>query len=174
MSNVQAIGHVIRILDEYTLLIDVGRSQLSVDDEIEIYELGDPIRDINGNFLSEYIHVKDRLTVIETQDKYSICQKTKYVIQNSLSTLSAWSPMLEKGYTKKVALDVDPKDFQPFPQYSLRIHIGDLVKKAWHSNFIMVRWSPTEMVVVETTSENPSYRYAEGGIFSFYGYICLW
>ena len=103
MSNVQAIGHVIRILDEYTLLIDVGRSQLSVDDEIEIYELGDPIRDINGNFLSEYIHVKD-----------------------------------------------------------------------WHSNFIMVRWSPTEMVVVETTSENPSYRYAEGGIFSFYGYICLW
>ena len=36
MSNVQAIGHVIRILDEYTLLIDVGRSQLSVDDEIEI------------------------------------------------------------------------------------------------------------------------------------------
>ena len=32
---------------------------------------------------------------------------------------------------------------------------------------MMVRWISTEMVVVETTSKNPSYRYAEGGIFSF-------
>ena len=31
----------------------------------------------------------------------------------------------------------------------------------------MVRWNSTEMVVVETTSKNPSYRYTEGGIFSF-------
>ena len=31
----------------------------------------------------------------------------------------------------------------------------------------MVRWNPTEMVVVEMTSKNPSYRLTEGGIFSF-------
>lgn len=30
----------------------------------------------------------------------------------------------------------------------------------------MVRWNPTEMVVVEMTSKNPSYRLTEGGIFS--------
>ena len=32
MGSVHCIGHVIRILDEFTLLIDVGKSNISVDD----------------------------------------------------------------------------------------------------------------------------------------------
>lgn len=130
MGSVHCIGHVIRILDEFTLLIDVGKSNISVDDEIEIYELGEPIKALDGSILSEYVCVKDKLIVIETQEKYSICRKNKFESATSISTFSALSPLLEEYGSKRVPLNVDRKDFQPFLPKNSKIHIGDLVKKA--------------------------------------------
>ena len=130
MENVQCIGHVIRILDEFTLLIDAGKSCISVNDEIEIYELGEPIKAIDGSILSEYVYVKDKLTVVETQEKYSICKKNKLKSAISFGNFSALSPLLEEYNSKRIPLNVDPEDFQPFAPQNPKIQIGDLVKRA--------------------------------------------
>ena len=130
MESAHCIGHVIRILDEFTFLIDVGKSHISVDDEIEIYELGEPIKAIDGSILSEYVCVKDKLTVIETQERYSICKKNKYKSPTTISTFSALSPLLEEYSSRRIPLNVDSKDLHPFPPQNSKIHIGDLVKKA--------------------------------------------
>ncbi len=130
MESVHCIGHVIRILDEFTLLIDVGKSRISVNDEIEIYELGEPIKAIDGSILSEYVCIKDKLMVIETQEKYSICRKNKFKSATTINSFSALSPLLEEYNAKREPLNVDRKDFQPFPPKNSKIHIGDLVKKA--------------------------------------------
>ena len=46
------LGHVIRIIDEYTVIVDVGTNALSVDDFIQIYQPCDYIYDLEGNVLS--------------------------------------------------------------------------------------------------------------------------
>ena len=130
MESAHCIGHVIRILDEFTLLIDVGKSRISVNDEIEIYELGEPIKAIDVSVLSEYVCVKDKLTVVETQEQYSVCRKNKFKATSSISSFSALSPLLEEYNSRRVPLNVDRKDFQPFAPKNSKIHIGDLVKKA--------------------------------------------
>lgn len=130
MESARCIGHVIRILNEFTLVIDVGKSNISVDDEIEIYELGEPIKGIDGSVLSEYVYIKDKLNVIEVQDKYSICEKKVYKSAYTLNSFAALSPLLEEHKPNQIPLNVDRKDFQPFPSHDSKIHIGDLVKKA--------------------------------------------
>lgn len=57
--KVHTVSDSVRILDEFILLIEVGKSRISVNDEIEIYELGEPIKAIDGSVLSEYVCVKD-------------------------------------------------------------------------------------------------------------------
>ena len=43
-----ALGHVIRIIDRYTVIVDVGKSRLSVGNIIQIYSLGAPIIGLDG------------------------------------------------------------------------------------------------------------------------------
>lgn len=69
------IGHVIRILDDYTLIVDVGAKKLSIGDMVEIYEIGDVIKDLNGEPLSYYVHIKDELEVVQVEELYSLCRK---------------------------------------------------------------------------------------------------
>ena len=57
------LGHVIRIIDEYTVIVDVGANALSVDDFIQIYQPRDYIYDLEGNVLSEYFCIKDELKI---------------------------------------------------------------------------------------------------------------
>lgn len=42
MDNSIAIGHVIRILDNYTVIVDAGANLLEIGDSIQIYQLGEP------------------------------------------------------------------------------------------------------------------------------------
>lgn len=125
----EPLGHVIQILDKFTLIVDTGKPRLSIGDSIQVYQLGDPIYDLNGNELCKYVFVKDTLRVIDVQDKYSVCKKDKNIAKKT-SPLLALSPLLETTYTEKEALHVSPTDIKPLGNIDPQIVIGDFIKLA--------------------------------------------
>lgn len=123
------LGHVIRIIDRYTVIVDAGKSKLSVGDIIQIYSLGEPIIGLDGKELCKYVFVKDTLDVIDVQDCYSICKKNKEVT-HKISFSIPLSPLLEQTYSKQEALSVNDDEIQRMSHMDNKIHIGDLIKFA--------------------------------------------
>lgn len=120
------LGHVIRIIDEYTIIVDAGANALSVDDFIQIYQPCDYIYDLDGNVLSEYFCIKDELKVIDVQEKYSVCRKVKEkVVQTSRLILS---PLLETQHRITEKLSVESSELQPLEPIDMKIHVGDFIK----------------------------------------------
>ncbi len=124
-----ALGHVIRIIDRYTIIVDVGKHKLSVGDIIQVYSLGEPLIGLDGKELCKYVFVKDTLDVIDVQDRYSVCKKNKEVI-HKISHSIPLSPLLEQTYTEYETLNVDSNEIQHMAQIDSKIHIGDLIKFA--------------------------------------------
>ncbi len=124
----QQIGHVIRILDKYTLIIDVGSNILKVGDTVQVYGIGDVINDLSGNPLSYFVNIKDELEVIQTEDTYSVCRKDK-LVKKEISPLFI-SPTLEKAFVQRSPLNVSEDEISPIQQSDQTIHVGDAVKLA--------------------------------------------
>lgn len=124
MNN--SIGKVIRILDNFTIIVSAGCANLSVGDTVHIFSVGEPILDLDGNILDYYYFIKDKLEVIQVEDNYSICRKNEFTVK----TVFALSPMLEQGVKERVPINVDKKDIHPFQDIDPKIHIGDDVKLA--------------------------------------------
>ena len=59
----ECIGNVIRIIDNRTLLVNIGKDVLQLGDKIQIYELGEMIKNFDGTDLCHYIYV-DRKSVV--------------------------------------------------------------------------------------------------------------
>lgn len=124
------LGHVIRILDKFTLIIDVGNDRVSVGDLIDVYELGDVLTGIDGKVICNFVYIKDTLKVVETQDNYSICKKEKKVV-HAFQAFSSISPLLEEDFYNSIPLDVDDSEITPLTSiHDPKIHVGDLVKPA--------------------------------------------
>lgn len=124
-----ALGHIIRILDEYTLVIDVGNRYVSNGDKIKVYQPLDDICSLDGTKLATYDHVKDILEVVDVEDNYSVCKKPAKKVQSPLSKL-ALSPLLEATETTRPKLNVDEASIKPLPEHDDIIRLGDPVKKA--------------------------------------------
>lgn len=122
------IGQVIRIVDEYTLIINSSEYDVQVGDIIQVYETFDPIQDLDGTELGDLVHVKDELEVVQVEPNYAICKKNK-TVNKTVSLGLALSPLLEHTYTEKVKLTVNSEDIDPFPSFTKEIHIGDNVRK---------------------------------------------
>ena len=124
------IGKVIRILDKYTLLINAGIGILEVGNKIQVYELGDEIRNLDDSVIGYYVFIKDELNVVQVEDNYSVCKKEKNVPKYSESVFS-FSPLLDDALTRKEPLSVDEADISPINQPNdLLIRVGDPVKLA--------------------------------------------
>ena len=123
------LGHVIRIIDEYTVIVDVGKSRLSVGDIIQIYSLGEPIIGLDGKELCKYVAVKDTLDVIDVQNEYSVCQKNKEVTRKINFNIPL-SPLLEQTFSEREALSVNDDEIQHMSHIDNKIHIGDFIKFA--------------------------------------------
>ena len=125
-----AIGQVIRILDEYTIIVNAGKDKLKVDDIIKIYSTGEEIKDIDGSVLGYYSFIKDELKVVQVEDNYSICKKDKTTIQ-AIGSSIALSPMLDSTIAVKESLKVNESEISPIKQKADPfIHIGDQVRLA--------------------------------------------
>jgi len=130
--NKNAIGKVIKIVDQYRIIINVGASALHIGDTIEIFSSGEDIIDNAGNNLGPFILLKDKLEVIQTEKLYSICEKktTKTVSKSPLSELVT-SPLLrDVTKTQRIPLNVDSDTIEPLSKMDPRINIGDFVRKA--------------------------------------------
>lgn len=119
------IGNVIRIINERTIIVNVGKDVLSVGDTIQIYEVGDVILDIDGTNLENFEYIKDKLEVTQVNDNYSICTKMEAKIVNTLKTLSPEFMFSKKEY---LPLNVKEEDIEPFPDFESTIKIGDPIK----------------------------------------------
>lgn len=126
LSDENTIGHVIRILDERTLIIDVGVSSISEGTKIQVYEPGPEIFDLDGNSLSTFSFIKDTLEVVETTSLYSVCKKkdTKVIKPASVFSLS---PLLSQE-TAYIPMNVNPEEIEPLKAKDLTIHVGDPIK----------------------------------------------
>jgi len=125
----ECIGNVIRIIDNRTLLVNIGKDVLQLGDKIQIYELGEMIKNFDGTDLCHYIYVKDEVEVIRTEFQYSICKKNKTVTKTK--SIFTVSPLLEHEYTTYIPLNIDQSDIQELKPVEPLIKIGDPVKLAW-------------------------------------------
>ena len=119
------IGNVIRIIDGRTLIVNIGASRLRLDDIIQVFALGEPLYDIDGNILCHYEHIKDTLKVIRVEEKYSVCQKQDSKTTNLMLPLS---PLFET--VQFVPLKVNECDIKPFAPVNLKVQLGDPIKLA--------------------------------------------
>ncbi len=127
------VGKIIRILDEFTIIIDAGDFSVSAGDAVQIYESSEPIVDLDGADLGEYVFIKDELQVIQVEEHYSVCKKNKTVTKASSMAL-ALSPLLERTYAEKIPLHVNPEELAPIPTIDKTIHVGDKVRKKEKEN----------------------------------------
>ena len=123
----ECIGNVIRIIDTQTIIVNAGSNFLHIDDDIEVYVPGEPILDLDGSFLSNYNYIKERLTVIQVEPRFSICQKK----ETRTRTISfPLSPLLETNITEHVPLRIDINDIEPLKKIDPLLRIGDPIKLA--------------------------------------------
>lgn len=121
------IGHVLRILDEHTIIISAGNSMISEGASIQVYEITDILKDLNGDDLDVLIHIKDTLQVVQTENNYSICKKME---QKPLTFTLALSPLLEQKSGEYIPLNIDQNDIKPFQVKDPLIRVGDPVRFA--------------------------------------------
>lgn len=123
------IGQVIRILSPTTIIIDAGELDLTVGDKVQIYTVGDEIKDLKGNFLGVYENIKDTLEVVQTSENYSVCEKLERTTTSALSAVAQLTA--PRTVTTKAELNVDESQIQPLDggDESSTIRLGDYVKK---------------------------------------------
>ena len=122
------IGNVIRIIDNRTVLVNVGHGDLSVGQTVQIYEPGEEIKDLDGRVLSNYSFIKDELEVVQVEDSYSVCQKQKTITKTH--SPFALSPLLETKETTYVPLNLDETDIQELKPKDSKVRVGDPIKLA--------------------------------------------
>ena len=129
MSEKEQFGHIIKIIDEYSVIIDLGNRTVKKNDIVYIYEKNNTIKDLKGNILGRYDICKGKLCVTEVYDNFSVCEAVpsssdKYTaIYNSL----VLSPLLE-ATTKKKKINIDPSVINKIKAEDNAIRIGDIVK----------------------------------------------
>lgn len=124
MEKKNKIARIIRIINESTVIINMGKPYFNVDDLVKVYEDCGELTDLDGTYLGEYEYKKATLKVIEVCDTYSVCRNA--ALQKNRLTLAV-SPLLENAGTPE-ALNVKESDIQPIEHKCSEIHIGDKIK----------------------------------------------
>ena len=117
---------VIQIIDEFTVLINIGRAsgEVSQDDYVIIYEEGPEIKVIDGTSLGKYEFKKATLMVTDVQQQFSVAKHVK-----KTSALSVSNILGGNHYTSKGLLPIQDKieKIKLSPE-NKNILVGDLVR----------------------------------------------
>ncbi len=116
---------VIKIIDEFTILINVGSSSTDIkeDDQIVVYEEGPKINDLDGTFLGTYDFEKAKLLITKVSDNFSVAKNHAKTAPLSVGSI------LSGGYSSRGPLPLENEDqITNFKPKNLKISIGDLVK----------------------------------------------
>ena len=117
------VGRVIRILNDSSIIIDAGKADLRSAKKIQVFSILDKVEDLEGNYLGDYYYIKDELNVIQTEERYSVCQK----LTDSKWT-GALSPLLDQVSREPGIIQIDEQQLSPLPEADDVIHVGDPVK----------------------------------------------
>ena len=118
------IGNVIRILDNRTLIVNVGKSILDINSKIHVYTIEKILHDVDGSTLCPLEYIKDTLEVIQTESEYSICQKQEC----KHTHFASLSPLFDN--IEYIPLNVYEEDIEPLTPPNANIKIGDPIKRA--------------------------------------------
>ena len=121
------IGNIIRIIDNRTIIVNTGKDILNIGDNVQVYEFGEPLLDIDGTTLCNYGYIKATLKVIQAEDEYWVCQKQE---TRQVGDIFPVSPLMEDFFTTEyVPLKVDNNDIERLTLKEPFIKIGDPIKK---------------------------------------------
>lgn len=124
------IGHVIRIISDKEIIINVGDEDLTVGDYIQIYSAGESLIDLDGTELGVYENIKETLEVTYTSTYYSVCKKISTSTNYPLDITNFFSGMTPITTTTVEKLSVDESEIDPLKiDFDKTIHKGDPVKK---------------------------------------------
>ena len=104
----KTIAHVIRIVNDHTIIIDAGKKRgLKEGDEVQVYDVTDEIFNLDGEKIDNYRFIKATLFIDTCEDNYSICKTYSYSVPTASSMVSqlATSPLLSKKSEQKKLLN---------------------------------------------------------------------
>lgn len=117
---------VIKILDDYSILINYGFNQgAKHGDDLRIYIPGEEIIDpVTGKNLGRLDKIKEIVTVSMPYENFSVCKKISNKIIDVLNPLSA---MFEKSIATQHKLNINESEYDSFTIKSKDpIVIGDI------------------------------------------------
>ena len=117
---------VIRIVDEYSVLINVGAEDgIAKDDLLEIFSVGTEIKDPEtGNTIGTFDTIKAVVVADTVYDKFCLCKNHDFT---SFATVFGAIPSA-LGQSRKV-LQVNPADIIPLPDdHDHTVYVGDKVR----------------------------------------------
>ncbi|EFV01899.1 hypothetical protein HMP0721_1293 [Pseudoramibacter alactolyticus ATCC 23263] len=117
-------GKIIKIPNEYTVIINLGEKDVSVHDKIIVFEVEDDVIDpITKELLGSFELKKAELEVSEVFPNFSVCHHYEKEDTGILKALSPMTPNIKKVPQK---LNVDSHDgiYLKNP----KIKVGDMVR----------------------------------------------
>jgi hypothetical protein len=126
MSKKDGIFKVVKIIDNYNLVINAGKNvNVEVGDKFEIFESGKEIFDPDtGDSLGKLDFVKAYIKVTSVLDHMSICQNTDSDVINPLTPV-----LLRLERYKPAPLNIDSTDISGgYEDVDKKIHVGDKVR----------------------------------------------
>jgi len=121
-------GEVSRIIDKYSVILNVGRiDNVVAGMDFVIYTEGEEIYDSKGKSLGKIEHVKAKVEVVHVQERLSIAESSEF---ESLPTLDAISGAMTKiGGTYRKALPVSDADVLELEKTDMAVRVGDKVRQ---------------------------------------------
>lgn len=122
------LGRVIKILNDKTIVVNVGNAELKVGDRINILDECIEIKDPDTKaLLGSYSFKKAILVIRETYELFSIAEAYEFeTISNSLAL--AMNPLL-KSNKQIIPLNVNKEDNENITLENKEIKIGDEICK---------------------------------------------
>ena len=116
-------ARVIRIIDDFTIMIDRGYDTSDIEEgtRITVFEPGPEIKDLDGNSLGKYDFTKANLIITEVFQRFSIAQNIEEGSPFSVTNF------LSGGQTKLV-INVNEDEIEPLEPKDIQVKKGDLVR----------------------------------------------
>jgi hypothetical protein len=117
------LARVIRIIDDFTIMIDKGYETGNLEEgtRITVFEPGPEIKDLDGNSLGKYDFTKANLIITEVFQRFSIAQNIEEGSPFSVTNF------LSGGQTKLV-INVNEDEIEPLEPKDIQVKKGDLVR----------------------------------------------
>lgn len=119
-------SRIVKIIDEYKVVVNLGSTSVSEGDILEVYQPGQEVTDPEtGESLGTLDFVKAKLRVIDVFPKMCVCENRDTHQTSLIVNLSK-----ALTYEEKLPLNVQTTDISGgYEGLSRKIKVGDLVRK---------------------------------------------